>query len=100
MNDFKTKFIDFTLDHGILRFGSFVLKSGRQSPYFFNTGLCNDGKLIHQLSSYYCSLIINEKLDFDFIFSRISFFNCSDTISSASIDNTQSPVERSKARCF
>ena len=68
MNDFKTKFIEFTLDHGILRFGSFVLKSGRKSPYFFNTGLCNDGKLIHQLSSYYCSLIINEKLDFDFIF--------------------------------
>ena len=54
MNSLKKQFIEFTLNHEILRFGSFTLKSGRQSPYFFNTGLCNS--------------IISNKINFDFIF--------------------------------
>ena len=68
MNDFKTKFIDFILEHEILKFGNFVLKSGRKSPYFFNTGSCNNGKSLSELISFYCSLITNEGLEFDFIF--------------------------------
>ena len=68
MNDLKNKFIEFTLDHEILRFGNFTLNSGRKSPYFFNTGLCNDGSKLTTLSKFYCELIIHENLDFDFVY--------------------------------
>ena len=68
MNSLKKQFIEFTLNHEILRFGSFTLKSGRQSPYFFNTGLCNDGLLLSSLTKFYCNSIISNKINFDFIF--------------------------------
>ena len=68
MNSLKKQFIEFTLNHEILRFGSFTLKSGRQSPYFFNTGLCNDGLLLSSLTQFYCNSIISHKIDFDFIY--------------------------------
>jgi len=68
MNDLKKRFIEFTLDHEILRFGNFTLNSGRESPYFFNTGLCCTGKLLNKLSSFYCEAIIANKIEFDFIF--------------------------------
>ena len=42
----KQDFIEFTINKNILRFGDFTLKSGRKSPYYFNTGLCHDGKLL------------------------------------------------------
>ena len=48
MNDIKKSFIEFTLNHEILKFGNFTLNSGRQSPYFFNTGLCDDGKKLNE----------------------------------------------------
>ena len=64
----KQEFIEFTLHEKILKFGSFTLKSGRKSPYFFNTGLCNNGKLLDELSSYYADYISENSLDFDFIF--------------------------------
>ena len=44
MRDYQREFIEFALAQGVLRFGSFTLKSGRQSPYFFNAGLFNTGK--------------------------------------------------------
>ena len=53
MNNLKKQFIEFTLNHEILRFGSFTLNSGRESPYFFNTGLCNDGHLLSSLAGFY-----------------------------------------------
>lgn len=68
MNNLKKQFIEFTLDHEILRFGSFTLKSGRQSPYFFNTGLCNDGNLLSSLADFYATTIIERSIDYDFIF--------------------------------
>ncbi len=64
----KQEFIEFTLHENILKFGSFTLKSGRKSPYFFNTGLCNNGKLLNELSSYYADYISEKSLNFDFIF--------------------------------
>ena len=64
----KQEFIEFTLREKILKFGSFTLKSGRKSPYFFNTGICNSGKLLDELSSYYADYISENSLDFDFIF--------------------------------
>lgn len=42
----------------ILRFGSFTLKSGRQSPYFFNFGLFNTGALLLSLSSAFADAIL------------------------------------------
>ena len=68
MNDLKKNFIDFALKNEILKFGDFTLKSGRKSPYYFNTGVCNNGLLINKLSSYYVDLINNQTLDFEFIF--------------------------------
>ena len=64
----KQEFIEFTLHENILKFGRFTLKSGRISPYFFNTGLCNNGKLLSELSGYYADYISVNSLKFDFIF--------------------------------
>ena len=68
MNDLKKQFIEFTLDHQILRFGNFSLNSGRQSPYFFNTGLCNTGKLLAKLAKFYSDLLVQNSIKYDFIF--------------------------------
>jgi orotate phosphoribosyltransferase len=43
MLDYQKQFIQYSLDCGVLKFGKFELKSGRTSPYFFNTGLFNSG---------------------------------------------------------
>src|SRR5574337_196952 len=43
MRDYQHEFLDFALERGVLRFGAFTLKSGRHSPYFFNSGLFNTG---------------------------------------------------------
>ena len=68
MNSLKKQFIEFTLNHEILRFGTFTLNSGRQSPYFFNTGLCNNGKLLSSLAKFYSKCIIENAIKYDFIF--------------------------------
>ncbi len=62
MNDLKKQFIEFTLDHQILRFGNFSLNSGRQSPYFFNTGLCNTGELLAKLAKFYSDLLVENNI--------------------------------------
>ena len=49
MNFLKKNFIDFALDEQILKFGAFTLKSGRVSPYYFNTGVCNTGDKLKNL---------------------------------------------------
>lgn len=64
----KRDFIEFTINKKILRFGDFTLKSGRKSPYYFNTGLCYDGQLLSDLSSYYAEYIKKNNLNYDFIF--------------------------------
>ena len=43
MSDFRQDFLRFALEQDVLRFGEFVTKAGRLSPYFFNAGLLNDG---------------------------------------------------------
>lgn len=68
MNNLKNNFIDFALKHEILKFGNFTLKSGRKSPYYFNTGICNNGLLLTKLTSYYVNLINNQNINYDFIF--------------------------------
>ena len=44
------------------------MNSGRQSPYFFNTGLCNNGNLLSSLADFYASSIISNSIEYDFIF--------------------------------
>ena len=53
MHDYQRYFIELTLQRGVLRFGDFTLKSGRQSPYFFNMGRIDSGAALAQLGFDY-----------------------------------------------
>ena len=68
MQDFRREFLDFAIETGVLRFGQFTLKSGRVSPYFFNTGLFNSGLGLAQLGRYYARAIMQSGIKFDMIF--------------------------------
>lgn len=68
MQDFRREFLDFAIQTGVLRFGQFTLKSGRVSPYFFNTGLFNSGLGLAQLGRYYARAIMQSGINFDMIF--------------------------------
>ena len=68
MNDLKNNFIEFAINEKLLRFGDFTLKSGRNSPYYFNTGLCNSGSKLKSLADFYANYIYQNKLNFEFIF--------------------------------
>lgn len=64
----KNQFIDFVMETGVLKLGEFTLKSGRQSPYFFNAGLFNTGKEMSTLSQGYAAAIANSGIQFDVLF--------------------------------
>ncbi|MDO8268827.1 MAG: orotate phosphoribosyltransferase [Moraxellaceae bacterium] len=68
MRDYQREFIGFALRHGVLRFGNFTLKSGRQSPYFFNAGLFNTGKMLSELGRFYAEAIRASGVEFDVLF--------------------------------
>ncbi len=68
MRDYQKDFIEFALHHGVLRFGQFKLKSGRLSPYFFNTGLFSSGVALARLGEFYAHAIVANGIDFDLIF--------------------------------
>jgi orotate phosphoribosyltransferase len=68
MRDYQKDFIDFALRHKVLRFGQFELKSGRLSPYFFNTGLFNSGVALGRLGEFYARAIVASGIEFDLIF--------------------------------
>ncbi len=68
MQDFQKQFLNFVTEHEILRFGEFTLKSGRESPYFFNAGLFNTGAALGFLGRSYATAVKNSGLDFDTIF--------------------------------
>lgn len=68
MQEFQSDFLKFVIDHQILRFGEFTLKSGRTSPYFFNAGLFNTGEKLSFLAKSYADAIVDSKLDFDVLF--------------------------------
>lgn len=70
------EFVQFAVSAGVLRFGQFQTKAGRQSPYFFNAGLFDDGTKLARLAQYYARRLLAEAaarpasqgLGFDMIF--------------------------------
>jgi len=66
MKNYQRKFLEFAIETGALCFGEFELKSGRTSPYFFNTGLFSDGASAARLGGFYADLIA-DSIDGDFM---------------------------------
>ena len=68
MQNYKKQFVEFLLNADALQFGEFKLKSGRVSPYFFNSAKFNNGTLIDQLGQYYASTIQQYAPDCNLVF--------------------------------
>jgi orotate phosphoribosyltransferase len=68
MKTYQEQFIKFAIETGVLRFGSFTLKSGRISPYLFNSGLFNTGASLARLGQFYAQAIVEKDLEFNIIF--------------------------------
>src|SRR5688572_17319690 len=68
MQEYQVEFIRLALARNALRFGSFKLKSGRESPYFFNAGLFSDGKAASMLGRCYAAAILHSGVPFDVLF--------------------------------
>lgn len=69
MEQYKQEFIGFMVDCGVLKFGDFVTKSGRKTPFFVNTGFYRSGSQLRRLGGFYAKAIY-EKFgkDFDILF--------------------------------
>ena len=65
---FRREFVDFAIAKGVLKFGEFQTKAGRLSPYFFNSGLFNDGESLRQLSGFYAQAALASGIAFDLLF--------------------------------
>ncbi|MCL2842345.1 MAG: orotate phosphoribosyltransferase [Oscillospiraceae bacterium] len=68
MQAYKQDFIHFMVRAGVLTFGDFVTKSGRETPYFINTGNYRTGSQISALGDYYAACIQDSGEDFDALF--------------------------------
>ncbi|CAK9436328.1 uncharacterized protein LODBEIA_P08860 [Lodderomyces beijingensis] len=65
---YQSDFLQLALESEALKFGKFTLKSGRESPYFFNLGLFNTGNLLSSLATSYAQAIIESGIQFDILF--------------------------------
>jgi len=63
--DFRQPFLAFALACDVLRFGDFVTKAGRRTPYFFNAGLFNDGDRLRELGRYYAQALLASDMSVD-----------------------------------
>ena len=61
-------FVKFAVASGVLRFGEFKTKAGRLSPYFFNSGLFDDGAKLGRLAEFYARRLIASGIEFDMLF--------------------------------
>lgn len=68
LKPYQQAFIEFAIQKNVLKFGEFTLKSGRQSPYFFNAGLFDDGLSLSKLGQFYAQTINDAGIDFDVLF--------------------------------
>jgi orotate phosphoribosyltransferase len=69
--DIPVEFLQFALNNHVLKFGQFTTKAGRNSPYFFNAGLFNDGMSLWQLSQFYAATLnkaASNGLNYDMLF--------------------------------
>jgi orotate phosphoribosyltransferase len=68
MTDFRQDFLEFALARDVLRFGDYVTKAGRKTPYFFNAGLFNDGESLRRLGDYYAQAYLTSGVQCDQLF--------------------------------
>lgn len=69
MEHYKKEFIEFMIDCQVLKFGDFVTKSGRKTPFFVNTGFYRTGAQLRKLGEYYARAIMdNFGTEFDILF--------------------------------
>lgn len=69
MEQYKKEFIEFMIDCEVLKFGDFVTKSGRKTPFFVNTGFYRTGAQLSKLGEYYAKAIKDKfGTDFDVLF--------------------------------
>lgn len=64
----KQEFIQFAVNAEVIRFGEFITKAGRTSPYFFNAGLFNDGANLGKIADYYAQTLLDAGVEFDMLF--------------------------------
>jgi orotate phosphoribosyltransferase len=68
MLDYQKQFIQYSLECGVLKFGEFHLKSGRTSPYFFNTGLFDSGTKLAKLGEFYAQALVESEIAVDILY--------------------------------
>jgi orotate phosphoribosyltransferase len=69
MNAMQKEFVDFMLEKHVLKFGDFITKSGRPTPYFINTGCYDDGSSIARIGAFYADCLHEHiKDDFDILY--------------------------------
>src|SRR5512135_226512 len=68
MHAYRQDFIRFAVAQNVLRFGEFQTKAGRMSPYFFNSGLFQDGAALRELCQFYAQAIFASGMKFDMLF--------------------------------
>ena len=68
MNNLRHQFIEFAVSAGVLRFGEFLTKAGRTSPYFFNAGSFSDGARLGKIAEFYAQTLIDSGIEFDMLF--------------------------------
>lgn len=72
MNPLRQQFVEFAIETGVLRFGEFITKAGRKSPYFFNAGLFSRGATLGRLARFYAQTLLAARasggVQFDMLF--------------------------------
>ena len=68
VNNLRQQFIAFSVGAGVLRFGEFTTKAGRNSPYFFNAGLFHDGATLGRVADFYAQTLLDSGVEFDMLF--------------------------------